>query len=119
MVKIRNITPGVLHIPAAKIRLQGSAVADVSEITPDIQKQIDAGRIEVVADDDTAETESPAPQLPDPPADFDKLDEPDAIEYIEDESDPKVIQSILQTEHRGGVVKALRERLKEIEDARE
>jgi len=117
MVKIRNLTPGILHIPAAKVRLQGGAVADVPEITPVIQKQIDAGRIAVVTDDDTANSEVPAPELPEPPADFDKLDEADAIEYVEDETDPKVIQSILQTEKRGGVLDALRARLVEIGNA--
>jgi len=115
MVKIRNLTPGILHIPAAKVRLQGHAVVDVNEITPDIQKQIDAGRVAVVPDGEIAE--APAPTLPEPPAGFDKLDEADAIEYVEDETDPKVIQSILQTEKRGGVLDALRARLVEIGNA--
>ena len=118
MAKIRNLTPGILHIPAAKLRLQGGAVANVPEITLVIQKQIDAGRIAVVTDDDAAKAEAPAPKLPEPPADFDKLDEADAIDYVEDETDPKVIQSILQTEQRGGVIDALKGRLKEIGDAR-
>jgi hypothetical protein len=116
MIKIRNLTPGILHIPAAKLRLQGHAVAGVPEITPEIQKQIDAGRIAIVTDEEAAK--APAPKLPEPPADFDKLDETDAIEYVEDETDPKVIQSILQTEQRGGVIDALKGRLKEIGDAR-
>ncbi len=116
MAKIRNLTPGILHIPAAKVRLQGHAVAEVKEIMPDIQKQIDAGRIAVVTDEDSVE--APAPTLPEPPAGFDKLDETDAIEYVEDETDPKVIESILKTEQRGGVIDALKGRLKEIEDAR-
>jgi len=116
MVKIRNLTPGILHIPAAKLRLQGHAVTDAPEITPDIQKQIDAGRIAVVTDGE--DVKAPAPKLPEQPADFDKLDEQDAIEYVEDETDPKVIQSILQTEQRGGVIDALKGRLKEIGDAR-
>jgi len=118
MIKIRNITPGILHIPAAKLRLQGHAVAGVPEITPEIQKQIDAGRIAIVTDEEDAKTEAPAAKLPEPPADFDKLDEADAIEYIEDETDPKVIESILHTEKRGGVIDTLKGRMKEIEDAR-
>jgi hypothetical protein len=117
MTRIRNLTPGVLHVPAAKLRLQGGAVADVERVTPEIQKQIDAGRIAVVTDEEAAKAEAPAPKLPEPPADFDKLDETDAIEYVEDETDPKVIESILQTEQRGGVVSALKDRLKEIGDA--
>ncbi len=117
MAKIRNLTPGILHVPTAKVRLQGHAVVEVKEITPDIQKQIGAGRIAVVTEDEAAAQESPAPKLPEPPADFDRLDEADAIEYVEDETDPKVIQSILQTEKRGGVLDALKGRLKEIEDA--
>jgi hypothetical protein len=60
MERIRNLTPGILHIPAAKLRFQGGAVADVSEITPVIQKQIDAGNIAVVTEDETAPTEEPA-----------------------------------------------------------
>ena len=116
MIKIRNLTPGILHIPAAKLRLQGNAVAGVPEITPEIKKQIDAGRIAVVTDGE--DVKAPAPKLPEQPADFDKLDEQDAIEYVEDETDPKVIQSILQTEQRGGVIDALKGRLKEIGDAR-
>ena len=118
MIKIRNLTPGILHIPAAKLRLQGNAVAGVPEITPEIKKQIDAGSIAVVTDEEAAKTEAPTAKLPEPPADFDKLDEVDAIEYVEDETDPKVIQSILQTEQRGGVIDALKGRLKEIGDAR-
>ena len=118
MAKIRNLTPGILHIPAAKLRLQGGAVADVAQVTPEIQKQIDAGRIAVVTDEDAAKTEAPAPDLPEPPADFDKLDESDAIEYVEDETDPKVIQSILNVENRPGVTEASKNRLKEITDAR-
>ena len=117
MRKIRNLLPGILHIPAAKLVLQGRAVKEVPEITPDIQKQIDAGRIAVVSDEEAAKAEVLAPKLPDPPADFDKLDESDAIEYVADETDPKVIQSILQTEKRGGVLDALKGRLKEIENA--
>ena len=116
MPKIRNLSPGILHIPAAKLRLQGNAVAEVAQVTPEIQKQIDAGRIAIVTDEEAAE--APAAKLPEPPADFDKLDEVDAIEYVEDETDPKVIQSILQTEQRGGVIDALKGRLKEIGDAR-
>jgi len=117
MVKIRSLTPGILHVPAAKLRLQGHAVADVSQITPDIQKQIDAKRIALVTDEDSARDEASAPDLPEPPADFDRLDEADAIEYVEDETDPKVIQSILQTEKRGGVLDALKARLAEIGNA--
>lgn len=117
MPKIRNLTPGILHIPAAKLRLQGGAVTDVAQVTPEIQKQIDAGRLAVVTDEESAKAEALAPKLPEPPADFDKLDEADAIEYIEDETDPKVIQSILQTEERGGVIDALKAREKEIDDA--
>ena len=116
MFKIRNLTPGILHIPAAKVRLQGHAVVAVNEITPDIQKQIDAGRVAVVPDGEIAE--APASTLPEPPAGFDRLDETDAIEYVEDETDPKVIESILKTEQRGGVIDALKGRLKEIENAR-
>jgi len=116
MIKIRNLTPGILHIPAAKLRLQGNAVAGVPEITPEIKKQIDAGRITVVTEEEAAKT--PAPKLPAPPADYQKLDEADAIEFVEDATDPKVIQTILQTEQRGSVIKALKERLKEIGDAR-
>ena len=119
MTRIKNLTPGILHVPGAKLRLQGHAVADVESVTPEIQKQIDADRIAVVTDDDGAKEESPAPKLPEPPADFDKLDETDAIEYVEDETDPKVIESILQTEQRGGVISALKDRLKEIGDAHE
>jgi len=117
MAKIRNLTPGILHIPAAKLRLQGGAVAEAPEITPEIQKQIDAGRIAVITNEDAAKAEAPAPKLPEPPADFDSMDESDAIEFVEDETDPKVIESILQTEQRGGVVTALKDRLKEIGDA--
>ncbi len=116
MIKIRNLTPGILHIPTAKVRLQGHAAVDVNEITSDIQKQIDAGRVAVIPDGEISE--APAQTLPEPPAGFDRLDETDAIEYVEDETDPKVIQSILQTEQRGGVVDALKGRLKEIVDAR-
>ena len=116
MPKIRNLLPGILHIPAAKLVLQGRAVKEVPEITPDIQKQIDAKRVAVVKDGEVVE--APAPKLPKPPADFSKLDESDAIEYVSDETDPKVIQSILQTEKRGGVLDALKGRLKEIDNAR-
>jgi len=118
MAKIRNLTPGILHIPAAKLRLQDGAVADVPEITPEIQKQIDAGRIAVVTDKDAAKAEPPAPKLPEPPSDFDKLDETDAIEYVEDETDPKVIKSIINGEKRPSVIDASKNRLKEIGDAR-
>ena len=116
MIKIRNLTPGILHIPAAKLRLQGNAVAEVAQVTPEIQKQIDAGRIAIVTDEEAAK--APAPKLPEPPEDYQKMDEQDAIEYVEDETDLKVIQSILQTEQRGGVIDALKGRLKEIGDAR-
>jgi len=118
MVKIRNLTPGILHVSAAKLRLQGGAVADVPEIAPEIQRQIDAGRIAVVTDEDTVKSESPASKPPEPPADFDRLDETDAIEYVEDETDPKVIRSILSGEKRPSVIEASKNRLKEIVDAR-
>jgi len=117
MAKIRNLTPGILHVPAAKLRLQGGAVADAPEITPDIQKQIDAGRLEVVTDEDAATEEAPALRPPDPPADYDRLDEAGAIDYIEDETDPKVIKSILNVENRPGVLDVLRTRLAETSDA--
>ncbi len=39
--------------------------------------QIDAGRIAVVMDEDAAKTEAPAPELPEPPADF--LEQPDKV----------------------------------------
>jgi hypothetical protein len=118
MAKIRNLTPGILHIPAAKLRFQGGAVADVPEITPEIQKQIDAGRIAVITDEDAAKAEAPAPKLSEPPADFDSMDESDAIEFVEDETDPKVIQSILNVEKRDKVIDVGKNRLKEIADAR-
>jgi len=118
MVRIRNLTPGILHVPAARLRLQGGAVADVPDITPEIQKQIDAGRIAVITENEAAKTESPAPKLLEPPADFDSMDESDAVEYVEDETDPKVIQSILSVEKREKVIDAGKNRLKEIADAR-
>jgi hypothetical protein len=50
-------------------------------------------------------------------ADYDRLDEAGAIDYIEDETDPKVIKSILTVENRPGVLDVLRTRLEETRDA--
>lgn len=113
MARIRNLLPGILHVPGANLKLQPRAVVDVADITPDIRRQIDAGRIEIV----TGEQEAPVttePELPEPPPDFEKLDETDAIEYVEDEDDPKVIRSILNAENRPSVMDALKTRLAEI-----
>ena len=115
-MKIRNLLPGILHVPAAKLVLQGREVKEVPEITPAIQKLIDAKRIAVVKDGEAVQ--APAPKLPKPHADYEKMYEAEAIDFVGDETDPKVIQSILQTEKRGSVINALKERLKEIGDAR-
>jgi len=118
LVRIKNALAGVLHIPAAKLRLQGNGVLEVDEITPEIQRHVDEGRIEIVPDDYEPEPDAqPAPPSVEPPSDFDTLDETDAVEYIEIENDPGVIQAILREEERPGVIDALKARLQEIEDA--
>ncbi len=124
MMKIRNLTQGILHVPSMKLRIQGGAVASVPEITPAIQSLIDAGYVVVVTDEEAAVVAEAAAKdeavrnetAPDPAA-YEMLDENEAIEIVEDESDPKVIKSILKTENRAAVVDALKERLKETGNA--
>jgi len=120
LVRIKNALAGVLHITAAKLRFEGFELKEVDDDTPELERRADEGLIELVPDDYEPEPEAPAPDdAPsiDPPSDFDTLNEVDAIEYIEVENDPGVIQSILQEEERPGVIDALKARLQEIEDA--
>jgi len=123
LVRIKNALAGVLHITSAKIRLEGHEIKEVVDDTPEISQRADEGLIELVPEDYEPQQDEatlpPSSETPvdEPPEDFDTLDETDAIEFIEAESDPSVIQSILLEEERPGVIDALKARLQEIEDA--
>jgi len=117
LIRIMNALAGVLHIPAAKLRFNAFEIKEVEEDIPELERFINAGVIKLVTEDHVPEPQTPAPSLTAPPEDFDTLNEEDAIEYIEDEKDPEVIQSILREEERPGVVDALKTRLQELDDA--
>lgn len=117
MVRIKNALAGVLHIPAAKLRFEGFEIKDVDDDTPELERRTHEGLLKPVSGDDKPEPEALAPSPIEPPEDFDTLNEEDAIEYIEDEKDPEIIQSILREEERPGVIDALKTRLQEIDDA--
>ena len=128
MVRIKNALAGILHITAAGLRLEGFESKDVDDDTPELERRTGEGLIELVTGENDPEPEeqpaapdnTPAAETPQPvetPSDFDTLDETDAIEYIEVENDPGVIQSMLREEERPGVIDALKARLQEIEDA--
>ena len=117
MAKIRNLLAGILHVPYDGLRLEGFEVREIQRITPGIQRLVDNGLIEVLTQEQAENIEAPAPKPPDPPAEYEKLNEAEAIEFVEEESDPKVINTILQSEKRGAVLDALKDRLKETDNA--
>ena len=65
--------------------------------------------------EDTAVGAPRAPQpAPDVPAEYQNLSTADFIERIDDESDPKKLEALLQTEKRKPVVAAVKKRLEEV-----
>ena len=114
-MKIRNRRPGALVIADANLTLARGEVAEVKEVTRQIESALVRGLIEEVPE----ETPIGAPGMPEPPiglpADYERLSIADAIEYIDEESNPMKLRAILHVEARETVAGALKRRLEEIE----
>ena len=113
-MKIRSKRPGPLVIADAKLRLRPGEVVEVKALSPQGEGALSRGFIERVAD----ETPVGAPEAPKPApkaaVEYDRLSVADAIEQIDDETDPEKLEALLKTEKRKNVLDALKRRLQEV-----
>jgi len=113
-MKIRSKRRGPLVIADAKLRLRPGEVVRVNALTPQMQGALNRGFIEQVADDAPVGAPEAPKAAPPAPAEYDRLSVGDAIEQIGEESDPKKLEALLQTEKRKTVVVAIERRLQEV-----
>ncbi|MBM4042406.1 MAG: hypothetical protein FJ290_28270 [Planctomycetes bacterium] len=113
-MKIRSKRPGPLVIADAKLRLRPGEVVEVKALSPQGEGALDRGFIEQVGEE-TPVGPPEAPKAASPaPAEYDRLSAADAIEQIDDETDPKKLEALLKTERRKTVVVAIERRLQEV-----
>ncbi|HRR83273.1 MAG TPA: hypothetical protein P5532_24660 [Planctomycetota bacterium] len=113
-MRIRNKRPGPLVIADAKLRLRPGEVARVAAVTPQMQGALRRGLLEEVPENTPlGAPEAPKP-APAPPAEYDRLSVAETIEQVGEETDPKKLEVLLQTEKRKTVIEALKRRLQEV-----
>jgi len=113
-MKIRSKRPGPLVIADAKLRLRPGEVVEVKVLSPQGEEALSRGFIEQVGEETpVGPPEAPKPASP-APAEYDRLSVADAIEQIDDETDPKKLEGLLKTEKRKNVLDALKRRLQEV-----
>ena len=113
-MKIKSKRPGPLVIADAKLALAPREVVEIAQVTPQTQTALERGLVEEVAEDTPVGPPEAPKRTTDVPAELQKLSTADLIEQIDDESDPKKLEALLQTEKRKPVVEALKRRLREV-----
>jgi len=113
-MKIRSKRPGPLVIADVKLRLRPGEVVEVKALSPQGEGALSRGFIEQVADETPVSVPDAPKGAPPAPAEYDRLSVGDAIEQIDDESDPKKLEALLKTEKRKTVVVAIERRLQEV-----
>jgi len=113
-MKIRSKRPGPLVIADAKLRLRPGEVVEVKALSPQGEGALSRGFIEQVADEAPVGVPDAPKGAPPAPTDLERLTTADAIEQIDDETDPKKLEALLKTEKRKNVLDALKRRLQEV-----
>ena len=141
MIRVKNLRPGLVLVPGHRLRLRAGAVAEIDEMSPEIERAIGAGLL--VRLDAVPRTEMPAaelpvpshptpdpstpasaapppdgPNLPDGPLqDLARLPQAEAVHRISHEHDAKKLRALLAVDRRPRVLDAIRRRLSELEPA--
>jgi len=113
-VKIKSKRPGPLVIADAKLTLAPGEVVEIDHVTPQTQTALERGLVEEVTEDTPVGAPKAPKPAPDVPAEYQNLSAAEAIEQIDDESDPKTLEALLATEKRKTVLDALERRLQEV-----
>ena len=113
-MKIRNRCLGPLVIADAKLRLAPGEVVEVERPTPQTQGALERGLIEEASEETPVGAPEAPPPTPDVSAEYQGLSTTDAIEQIDDETDPQKLEALLKSEKRKAVVEALHRRLQEV-----
>ena len=113
-MKIRSKRPGPLVIADAKLTLAPGEVVEVQELTRQTETALGRGFVEEVAEDTAVGAPEAPPPTPGVPAEYQNLSAAELIERIDDETDPKKLEALLQTEKRKTVREALDRRLQEV-----
>lgn len=113
-MKIKSKCLGPLVIADAKLTLAPGEVVEVKDFTPQTVTAVERGLVEQVAEGAPVGAPEAPGHVPDQPADYQNLSAAEAIEYIDDEDDPRKIEAIRATETRKTVLAALERRLQEV-----
>jgi hypothetical protein len=107
MVKVKNVRAGILLVSDAGLQLAPGAVAEVTALTPQIERAVTTGHLVLVR-----EEAMPAPQ----PAvdDLSALQAPEAVARVQAETDVAQLQAWLASEKRRSVITAINARLQEL-----
>ncbi len=115
MFRIKNLRPGRLVITDAKLKLLPGQVVEVQSLSRQTEALIARGYVAQVSEGQKEKSQSKAEALPPVPKDYENLHAPEAIEFIEQVGDPRILRAILKEEPRKTVLEALNKRLGELE----
>ena len=117
MVKLKNVTQGMLLITDAQLRLSPGEVVEVDSLTPHAERALDLGRLaEVRASAQKEEVSDQAEPQPEGDSNLSDLTATEAISQIKTEDDAQKLKAHLGTEKRRTVLDVLKKRLEELGD---
>ena len=110
MVKVKNVRAGVLLVTDADLQLAPGAVAEVSAVTPQIERAVATGHL-VLLGKGPVEVE-PAPDTP--VDDLSGLQATEAVARVQTETDVTALEAWLAAEKRRSVATAINARIQEL-----
>jgi hypothetical protein len=111
MKVIKNVRPGILVIGDAKLRLGPGEQREVESLTREMEQALEAG---LLVEPKTGRGRRKRAGREDEAGDLGRLSAADAIEKIQEETDPEVLVGQIENEKRKGVLDALNARLEEV-----
>lgn len=108
MQKIKSMSPGVLIISDANLRLMAGEIAEVERVTRQMESAINLGLLKRVETEASAESDL---------EDLSKLSAADAIAKVNAETDPDKLRRYQLTEKRRSVLDVMRNRQIEVSNA--
>ena len=114
-VKIKNMRPGPLVIPDAKLVLAPDQVVETRQATRQIKSALDRGFVKAV-NDNMPTGAPPKPKRPavDVPIEVERFKPSEAIEYIGNEKNADKLRKLFKNNKDKAVQEALAKRLKEL-----
>ena len=117
MVKLKNVTQGMLIVTDAGLRFTPGEVVEIETLTPQAERALELGRLARVRDpaegDGDDAGEGPQEEVD---SDLSDLTATEAISHIKTEDNAQKLKAHMGTEKRRTVLDVLKKRLEELGD---